>query len=210
MVVVWSRFTAGAPAAEDTRIVRLGEFAGIGVGHAPKSPHRAGCRSRRRRGAPLDLDGLHLGAAPSTDVDEVAGSVRRIAEDPMQRLVVAVTGGDPVGVAHLRRAPVSPIHSEDAVHVGYLHVMSKFRRRGLGKQLIETAADWAEELGSPHIVASVAANARESNRFLARLGMSQVAVVRATTVSALKGKLRTPVGPAVIPNVVTARRLMRV
>jgi len=147
---------------------------------------------------------------PSTDVDEVAGSVRRIAEDPMQRLVVAVTGGAPVGVAHLRRAPVSPIHSEDAVHVGYLHVMSKFRRRGLGKQLIETAADWAEELGSPHIVASVAANARESNRFLARLGMSQVAVVRATTVSALKGKLRTPVGPAVIPNVVTARRLMRV
>ena len=55
---------------------------------------------------------------------------------------------------------------------------------------METAADWAEELGSPHIVASVAANARESNRFLARLGMSQVAVVRATTVTALKGKLR--------------------
>jgi GNAT superfamily N-acetyltransferase len=147
---------------------------------------------------------------PSTDVDEVARSVQRIAEDPLQRLVVVVMGEDPVGVAHLRRAPVSPIHGEDAVHVGYLHVLSKFRRRGLGKQLMETAADWAEELGSPHIVASVAANARESNRFLARLGMSQVAVVRATTVSALKGRLRTPVGAPVIPKVVTARRLMRV
>jgi GNAT superfamily N-acetyltransferase len=147
---------------------------------------------------------------PSTDVNEVRRSVLRIAEDPAQRLVVAVAGADPVGVAHLRRAPVSPIHGEDAVHVGYLHVLSKFRRRGLGKQLMETAADWAEELGSPHIVASVAATARESNRFLARLGMSQVAVVRATTVSALRCKLRTPIGPAAIPKVITARRLMRV
>lgn len=147
---------------------------------------------------------------PSTDVDEVSTSVRRITEDPLQRLVVAVAGGEPVGVAHLRRAPVSPIHSEDAVHVGYLHVLSKFRRRGLGKQLMETAADWAEELGTQHIVASVAATARESNRFLARLGMSQVAVVRASTVTALKGKLRPPVRQTVIPNVVTARRMMRV
>jgi GNAT superfamily N-acetyltransferase len=147
---------------------------------------------------------------PSTDVDEVRRSVGRITEDSTQRLVVAVVGDDPVGVAHLRRAPVSPIHTEDAVHVGYLHVLSKFRRRGLGKQLMETAADWAEELGSQHIVASVAATARESNRFLARLGMSQVAVVRATTVTALKGRLRTPIGQTVIPNIVTARRLMRV
>ncbi|MDP9318061.1 MAG: GNAT family N-acetyltransferase [Actinomycetota bacterium] len=146
---------------------------------------------------------------PSTDVDEVRRAVRRIGEDPLQRLVVAVAEDAPVGVAHLRRAPVSPIHGEDAVHVGYLHVLSMFRRRGLGKQMMETAADWAEELGSQHIVASVAATARESNRFLARLGMSQVAVVRATTVTALKGKLRTPFGETVLPNLVTARRLMR-
>jgi GNAT superfamily N-acetyltransferase len=146
---------------------------------------------------------------PATDVDEVRRSVRRITEDPMQRLVVAVTDQFPVGVAHLRCAPVSPIHGEDAVHVGYLHVLSSFRRRGLGKQMMEAAADWAEDLGSQHIVASVAATARESNRFLARLGMSQVAVVRATTVTALRGKLRTTIGQAVVPTVVTARRLKR-
>ena len=148
---------------------------------------------------------------PSADATRYGASVGRITDDPIQRLVVAVAGDDPVGVAHLRRAPVSPIHNEDAVHVGYLHVLSKFRRRGLGKQLMETAAEWAEELGSQHIVASVAATARESNRFLARLGMSQVAVVRATTVTALKGKLRAPAAsaPTVAPNVVTARRLMR-
>jgi GNAT superfamily N-acetyltransferase len=147
---------------------------------------------------------------PSTDVDEVRRSVGRISADDSQRLLVAVVGESPVGVAHLRRAPVSPLHGEDAVHVGYLHVLSRYRRRGVGKHLMETAADWAEELGTPHIVASVAATARESNRFLARLGMSQVAVVRATTVTALKGRLRHPINQTVVPNVVTARRLMRV
>jgi GNAT superfamily N-acetyltransferase len=147
---------------------------------------------------------------PSTDPDEVRRSVGRITEDPAQRLVVAVMAGRPVGVAHLRRAPVSPLHGEDAVHVGYLHVLSTFRRHGLGKRLLETATDWADELGTAHIVASVAATAREYNRFLARLGMSQVAVVRATTVTALKVKLRAPIGQTSIPNVVTARRRMRV
>jgi GNAT superfamily N-acetyltransferase len=148
-------------------------------------------------------------ARPAAEVEDVRHSVRRISADPTQRLVVAVAGEDPVGVAHLRRAPVSPIHPEDAVHVGYLHVLSRFRRRGLGKQLMEAAADWAEQLGSAHIVASVAANARESNRFLAQLGMSQVAVVRATTVCALKGKLRASLVPPVVPQVVAARRLKR-
>ncbi|MDX6296258.1 MAG: hypothetical protein QOI51_115 [Nocardioidaceae bacterium] len=146
---------------------------------------------------------------PLADVDEVRRAVIKIGEDPTQRLVVALTEDQPVGVAHLRKAPVSPIHGEDAVHVGYLHVLSKFRRRGLGKQMMETAAEWAEETGSLHIVASVAATARESNRFLARLGMSQVAVVRATTVGALRGRLRVAIGQTVAPNVVSARRLKR-
>lgn len=144
-----------------------------------------------------------------TGIDDVRRSVARITADATQRLVVVVAEGRPVGVAHLRLAPLSPIHGDDAVHVGYLHVLTKFRRHGLGMQMMDTAAEWAEELGSQHIVASVAATARESNRFLARLGMSQVAVVRATTVSALKGKLRAPAGATARANVVTARRLMR-
>jgi ribosomal protein S18 acetylase RimI-like enzyme len=146
---------------------------------------------------------------PCADVDDVRRAVAKLTEDPLQRLVVAVVESRPVGVVHLRRAPVSPIHGEDAVHVGYLHVLSAFRRRGIGKQLMETAASWAEETGSKHIVASVAANARESNRFLMRLGMSQVAVVRATTVCGLKTRLRRPVGQTMASNVVAARRVMR-
>lgn len=139
-------------------------------------------------------------------LDEVRSAVRRIDSDPDQRLVVAVTEDQPVGVAHLRLAPVSPIHGDDAVHVGYLHVLSRFRRRGLGKQIMEAAADWADERGSQHVVASVAATARDSNRFLARLGMAQVAVVRATTVPSLRSKLSPLVRQPVTSRVVSSRR----
>ena len=114
------------------------------------------------------------------------------------------------GVAHVRRAPLSPLHDDDAVHVGYLHVLSGFRRRGIGKMLLEAAADWADEKDSKHIVASVAATARDSNRFLARLGLGQVAVVRASTVTSLRCKLSRAATPkTVMTNVIAARRLMR-
>jgi GNAT superfamily N-acetyltransferase len=141
---------------------------------------------------------------------ETERAVLRLETDPSERLLVAILDEQPVGVAHLRRAPVSPIHEEDAVHVGYLHVLSDYRRRGVGKQLLETAADWADEKDSKHIVAVVAATARVSNRFLARLGLSQVAIVRATTVAALRCKLSGTASPKnVKTNVIATRRLMR-
>jgi GNAT superfamily N-acetyltransferase len=142
--------------------------------------------------------------------DETVRAVMRLETDPAERLLVAVIDGEPVGVAHLRRAPISPIHEDDAVHLGYLHVLSDHRRRGVGKALLETAADWADEKDSKHIVASVAAAARDSNRFLARLGLGQVAVVRASTVANLRCKLAGTSAPkSVMTNVIAARRLMR-
>jgi GNAT superfamily N-acetyltransferase len=142
--------------------------------------------------------------------DETERAVVRLETDPSERLLVAVVEGEPVGVAHLRRAPISPIHEEDAIHVGYLHVLSGFRRRGVGKTLLETAADWADEKDSKHIVASVAATARDANRFLARLGLGQVAIVRACTVAGLRCKLSGAATPkSVMTNVIAARRLMR-
>lgn len=155
---------------------------------------------------PLDTPGRERVSA-----DEAERAVVRLQTDPAERLLVAVLQGGVVGMAHLRRAPVSPISEEDAVHVGYLHVLGPYRRRGIGKQLLEAAADWAEEKDSRHIVASVAASSRDSNRFLARLGMAQVAVVRAASVAGLRTRLApSPVkARAVRTNVVATRRLMR-
>ncbi|MGH3471663.1 MAG: GNAT family N-acetyltransferase [Nocardioidaceae bacterium] len=146
---------------------------------------------------------------PATTVVEVARSVARLGPDPTERLVVAELDSELVGVAHLRRAPISPIHDEDAVHVSYLHVLSGRRRRGVGTQLLEAAADWADEKDTKNIVASVAAASRDSNRFLARLGMAQVAVVRATPVACLRGKLTVAASTPIATNLIAARRLMR-
>jgi GNAT superfamily N-acetyltransferase len=141
-------------------------------------------------------------------VEQIERSILRFETDPSERLLVALVDGEAVGVAHLRRAPLSPMHPDDAVHVGYLHVLSNFRRRGVGKQLLETAADWADEKDSQHIVASVGARNRDANRFLARLGLAQVAVVRASTVVGLRSKLASP-GKSVASHIVAARRLTR-
>src|SRR5262245_54010660 len=160
----------------------------------------------------LDLWSDHRADAESRllcDVGEVESSVLRVDTLATERLIVAVVDDEPVGVAHLRRAPISPIHSEDAVHVGYLHVLSGFRRRGIGKLLLEAAADWADEAGTTHILSIAGSNNREINRFLASLGMSQVAVVRVTKVPCLRGKLAGLHGKSVTSAVVAARRLTR-
>ncbi len=162
------------------------------------------------------LQAIWLDFAPGADrpsrepsLDPIRRAIRRVHTEPSERLLIAVLDDTPVGVAHLRRAPLSPIHDDEAVHVGYLHVLSGHRRRGIGKQLLEAAADWAEEKDSTHIVASVAATARDANRFLARLGLTQVAVVRASTVAQLRGKLTAAGVKTQASNVVAVRRLMR-
>jgi len=141
--------------------------------------------------------------------EEASRAIVRLETDSAERLLVATVDGIPVGVAHLRRALISPIHDEDAVHVGNLHVLTDHRRRGVGTSLMSAAADWADEKDSPHIVAAVAASARDSNRFLARLGMGQAAVVRASTVAGLRARLSTAPAKAGAGNVVVARRLRR-
>ncbi len=144
-----------------------------------------------------------------SSLDQIRRAIGRLRSEPTERLLMAVVDDTPVGVAHLRRAPLSPIHDEEAVHVGYLHVLSGHRRRGVGRHLLDAATTWAEERGSTHIVASVAATARDANRFLARLGLSQVAIVRAASVAQLRSKLTTTGAKTAASNVVAVRRLMR-
>jgi N-acetylglutamate synthase-like GNAT family acetyltransferase len=158
-----------------------------------------------RDATPDDADALlevwaSFTARPSADRDsspsptaEAACAVARIAADPDQRLLVALIEDRVVGAAHLIRAPLSPVHSEMAVHMSHLNVLDDFRRRGVGRTLIEAAVSWAEEKASSHVFAAASVNSRDANRFMARLGLGQVAVVRGATVSALRSKM--PVEP---------------
>ena len=124
---------------------------------------------------------------------EAAAAVARTAADPDERLIVGIVDDEVIGAAHLRRAPMSPIHSESAVHITHLHVLDKCRRRGVGHALIEAAVTWAEEKDSGHVMAAASANSRDANRFMARLGLAQIAVVRGATIAAMRAKM--PVEP---------------
>ena len=145
--------------------------------------------------------------APDAPEDStVASAVARTLTDPAERLLVGVSGGDVAGMAYVRRAPLTPIHDEDAVHIHHLHVRREFRRRGVGKALLGEAALWADEKDSRHVVATAAATARDCNRFLARLGLTQIAVVRATTVANLRLKLAAAQTSSAAAPVVAARK----
>ncbi len=125
---------------------------------------------------------------------EAVASVARIAADPDQRLLVA---------AHRRpgrrrrppaRGPLSPIHGETAVYVLHLHVLEDYRRHGVGPRAARGDGDLGG--GEGHLARRrrrPSSASRDANRFMARLGLAQIAVVRGATVPALRAKL--PVEP---------------
>lgn len=126
-------------------------------------------------------------------VSEAASAVARIAADPDERLLVGLIDDEVAGAAHLLRAATSPIHTETAIHITHLHVLGGHRRHGVGKALIEAAVSWGEEKETSHLLAAASVHSRDANRFMARLGLSQVAIVRGATIPALRAKL--PVEP---------------
>lgn len=131
----------------------------------------------------------HLADAGAHAAQEAAAAVARIAADPDERLLVARIEEQVVGAVHLKRAPLSPVHSDMAVYVMHLQVVEAFRRHGVGRALIEASVGWAEEKGTEHVIAAAAVASRDANRFMARLGLQQIAVVRGATVPALRAKL---------------------
>jgi GNAT superfamily N-acetyltransferase len=129
---------------------------------------------------------------PAPSVDSAARAIGRLGLDPVQRLLVGTVDDERVevvGVAHALRAPLSPIHEEATVHLGYLFVDAAHRRRGVGHTLLAVVAAWADETRTTHLMANVSAASRDANRFLARLGLASVATVRTAPVVALRERL---------------------
>lgn len=120
-------------------------------------------------------------------------AIANVAADPDQRLVVAVVDEDVVGIAHLVRATLSPLQTETAVHVLHLNVRQDQRRHGFGHALLEASVTWAEEKGSSHVIVAATASSRDTNRFMARLGLGQAALMRVASVASLRSRL--PVEP---------------
>jgi ribosomal protein S18 acetylase RimI-like enzyme len=106
-----------------------------------------------------------------------------------ERLVVAEYDGVLAGAVLLRVAPLTPLHLEPIVQVISPHVFAEYRRRGVGRALMEAASAFAEDRGIHHIGTASMSNSREANRFMARLGLSPHATLRVTSTQMLRAKL---------------------
>lgn len=161
---------------------------------------------------------LERGLEEAEAESEAACALARIAANPEERLIVGTIDEEVVGAAHLIRATLSPIHTEAAIHVSHLQVLGGHRRHGVGKALIEAAVTWAEEKDTSHLLVAASIHSRDSNRFMARLGLAQIVTVRGATIPALRAKLpvEPPAGAMVssrnhrsVGQVLAQRRLQR-
>jgi GNAT superfamily N-acetyltransferase len=156
-----------------------------------------GGRAPEREAAAAPHETSHHGGT----VRDAESAIARAAADPDQRVLVATIEDRVAGAVHLSRGTFSPVHNESAIYVMHLQVAEDFRRHGVGHALMEATVTWAEEKDTSHVIAAAAVASRDANRFMARLGLAQVAVIRGTTTAALRAKL--PVEPPAAARVGT-------
>lgn len=150
-----------------------------------------------------------------TDLEAV---IERVSGALDERLVVAEYDGEVAGAVHLRATTISPINLELVVQAISPHVFPQYRRHGIGRALMESAAVFAEERGIGHVATAAVAGAREANRFMARLGLGPHALLRLAPTAVLRAKLgvQSPVigrttarGGRQLTHVLAARRSLR-
>lgn len=149
----------------------------------------------RRPGAEGILgDGLEL----------VTGSLRRAAGASDERVVVAEVDGILAGAAYLQLGQFSPLLGDTGVHVSHLQVDPRYARHGVGQALLQYALSWAEQTGASTLLVASLSSDRETNRFFARRGLAQSAVLRAASVGTLRAWV--PHDPATVARSTDSQR----
>jgi GNAT superfamily N-acetyltransferase len=141
---------------------------------------------------------------------DLATVIEQLGDRPGERLIVAEYDGVFAGAAFLKATTYSPVNPEPVLQVHNAAVVSSFRRRGIGKALVEAAVTWAEELGIGHVATAAASGSREANRFMARLALGPQAVLRVAPTPAVRARLmpRSP-GTRQVTQVLAVRRSLR-
>lgn len=149
-------------------------------------------------------------------IADLESVIKAAAGSPERRVVVAEYDGVPAGAVFLRLTTLSPVNLEPAIQTMAPHVLPAYRRKGIGRALMEAAVSFAEELGVGHLATAAASASRDGNRFLARLGFGPQAVYRVATtpmvrarLTAQRGGQRHTAGRPALGQVLAARRSQR-
>lgn len=155
-------------------------------------------------------------ADPQDQVADLELIIKNCEDSAEQRLVVADYDGEPAGAVLLCLTTLSPLNLEPAVRALAPSVDPRFRRRGVGHTLMEAAVTYAEELGVGHVLTAAAHDSRQSNRFMARLGLGQQAMLRVAATPTMRSKLTAQMpgkprstGARPVGQVLAARRSLR-
>jgi GNAT superfamily N-acetyltransferase len=142
--------------------------------------------------------------------------IKNAAESSEQRLVIAEHDGQPAGAVLMLVGTMSPLNLDPCVNAVAPHVLPSCRRKGVGRMLMDAAVTWAEELGIAHVATAASAGSRNGNRFMARLSLGPVAVLRASSTHAVRAKLTAQAprskrtnGGRPVGQVLAARRSLR-
>ena len=122
-------------------------------------------------------------------IEDARAALAQLAADPDERVLVGLHQGEVVAAIHLRRAAMSPLHTDMAVHTSYLIVRPEHRKHGFARALLDSAVTWAEDKDVAHVTAITSSGSRDTNRFLARLGLATVATVRVASTATLRRRL---------------------
>jgi GNAT superfamily N-acetyltransferase len=166
------------------------------------------------------LAGLWADALRRADPQDQAADLELIIksciDSPERRLVIAEYDGEPAGAVLLCATTLSPLNLEPTVHSIAPCVASGFRRRGVGHTLMDAAVTYAEELGIGHVLTAAAYSSRSGNRFMARLALGPMAVLRVAATPTIRAKLTAqlpakirPAGARPMGQVLAARRSLR-
>jgi GNAT superfamily N-acetyltransferase len=139
---------------------------------------------------------------------DVALVVTTAAAREDQCVAVAEIDGEVAGAVYLEASTFTPLNLEPAVLAVSPHVFQRFRRKGVGSALMEAACRFAEQHGINHVQTAAAAEARDANRFMARLSFAPQATLRAATTSAVRARL--PQSRQVTPAATSKLRIERV
>ncbi|GAA3534840.1 hypothetical protein GCM10022234_34580 [Aeromicrobium panaciterrae] len=122
-------------------------------------------------------------------VAEAAAALDVNLGQPNKRIVVAVSDEEIVGATVFSLNTLTPISLTRVLIVTEIQVSPRFRRRSVASMLLSAAAHHGEDHNCEIVVASIPVHSREPQRYLAKIGFNQIAIVRAIQASKLRSRL---------------------